>query len=51
MDQFREGLEIFGVYQYISKYPDIMQPLFVDESTNLTASMLRFCKSTLPLVQ
>ena len=38
MDDFKEGLELFGVYQYITKYQCLLRPLYVDESTRITAS-------------
>ena len=38
MDCFKEGIELFGVYQYVSKYPSLLRPLFVDESIPLSAS-------------
>ena len=38
MDIFKEGLELFGVYQYVSKYQSLLRSLFVDESIPLTAS-------------
>ena len=38
MDQFKEGLVAFGIYDYILKYPDLLRPLFVDERTPLTSS-------------
>lgn len=38
MDQFKEGLEFFGIYNYIVKYPDLLRPLFVNERTLLTFS-------------
>ena len=36
MDDFKEGLELFGVYQH--KYQCLLRPLFIDESTRITAS-------------
>ena len=36
MDQFKEGLELFGVYQYIVKYPGLLRALF--ERLPLTSS-------------
>ena len=38
MDQFREGLDNFGVGSYISKYYNLLRPLFVDENVRLTSS-------------
>ena len=38
MDQFKEGLELFGVYQYIVKYPGLLRALFVNERLPLTSS-------------
>jgi len=38
MDQFKEGLEMAGILQYMEKYTDIIRPLFVDENLPLTAS-------------
>ena len=38
MDLFKEGLELFGVYQYVYKYQSRLCSLFVGESIPLTAS-------------
>ena len=38
MDQFKKGLDEAGVLQYMTKYFDIMTPLFVNEEIPLTAS-------------
>lgn len=38
MDQFRDGLETGGLLHYMTKYPDALRPLFVDESSPFTAS-------------
>lgn len=38
MDQFREGLEVAGLLKFLTTYTDLMRPLFVDESSPLTAS-------------
>ena len=37
MEQFKEGLELFGVYQYIVKYPGLLRALFVNERLPLTS--------------
>ena len=44
MDQFKEGLELFGVYQYIVKYPGILWALFVNERFPLTSSECKWQK-------
>ena len=36
--KFKEGLELFGVYQYIVKYPGILRALFVNERLPLISS-------------
>ena len=38
MDQFKKGLDEAGVLQHMTKYFDIMTPLFVNEEIPLTAS-------------
>ena len=38
MDQFRDGLEMAGLLKFMKKYTDQLRPLFVDESSPLTAS-------------
>ena len=38
MDQFREGVEHFGLDSYLSKCYSLLRPLFVDEKVGLTAS-------------
>ena len=38
MDQFKEGLEEAGLLHYMKKYHDLMTPLFVNETSRLTAS-------------
>ena len=38
MDQFKEGLEMAGLLPFMTKYADLMRPLFVDETCCLTAS-------------
>ena len=37
MDQFREGLELRGLLHFMTKYTDLLRPLFVDENRPLTA--------------
>ena len=37
MDQFREGLQVAGLLHFISKYTDLLRPLFVDERRPLTS--------------
>ena len=49
MDSFKEGLECFSVLKYISQYEYLLRPLFVDESTPLTACKLNLCMYTLLL--
>ena len=41
MDQFREGLETSGLLHFMTKYTDLLRPLFVDERRPLTASKQR----------
>lgn len=38
MDQYKEGLILFGLCRFIEDYPDLMRPLFVDERVCITAS-------------
>ena len=38
MDQYKEGLTLFGLSRFIEDYPDLMRPLFVDEHVRITAS-------------
>ena len=38
MDQFKEGLEEAGVLHYMKKYYDLTTPLFVNETSRLTAN-------------
>ena len=40
MDQFKAGLQVAGVHQYMTKHCELMKPLFVNERTPLTSSML-----------
>lgn len=37
IDQFTDGLRSVSVYEHITKYPDLMQPLFVYQTNKLTA--------------
>lgn len=37
MDQFREGLQVAGLLHFMTKYTDLLRPLFVDEKHLLTA--------------
>ena len=38
MDQYKEGLTLFGLSRFIEGYPDLMRPLFVNEHVRITAS-------------
>ena len=38
IDQINEGLEVFGIYDYIVRYSDLLRPLMVSERTSLTSS-------------
>ena len=46
MDLFKEGLEHFGMGQYISKYQCLLHPLFVDEKIFFTSSKFLNPKDT-----
>ena len=37
IDQFVDGLRSVSVYEQIKNYPDLMQPLFVYQTSKLTA--------------
>ena len=43
MGLFREELDQFGMGTYVSKYHNILRPLFVDEKVCFTASELLEC--------
>ena len=39
INEFRDGLQVLGVFDYVQKYPDIMRVCFADEQPPLTAGM------------